>query len=201
MWALMATLDSLISLLFILFVCLGLKSLLNIWVHITTVPACRNGTLTNVLPHWYAMPQTQDTTPTSSQYTDTWPTCRCAIHWCGTLHWKTQLPVLISWVRPDREILLRPSTHSSERSTLWAATNKSQKTRNKNQETKRFSTFTVSRLRHSETNKKKTLLDSRIKFSAKHVWNSQSTIYLKSHGCVHGLQNEMSLMNFSTMFC
>ena len=39
--------------------------------------------------------------------------------------------------------------------------------KNKNQETKRFSTFTVSRLHHSET--KKTLLDSRIKFSAKHV--------------------------------
>ena len=50
---------------------------------------------------------------------------------------------------------------------LRAATNESQKTRNKNQETKRFSTFAVSRLRHSET--KKTLLDSRIKFSAKHV--------------------------------
>ena len=68
----------------------------------------------------------------------------------------------------------------------------------KKQETKRFSTFTVSRLRHSET--KKILLDSRIKFLAKHVWNSQSTIYLKSQGCVHGLQNEMSLINFSTMF-
>ena len=50
---------------------------------------------------------------------------------------------------------------------LRAATNESQKTRNKKQETKRFSTFTVSRLRHSET--KKTLLDSRIKFLAKHV--------------------------------
>ena len=72
--------------------------------------------------------------------------------------------------------------------------------KNKKQETKRFSTFAVSRLRHSEK-KKKTLLDSRIKFLAKHVWNSQSTIYLKSHGCVHGLQNEMSLINVSMMFC
>ena len=79
------------------------------------------------------------------------------------------------------------------KSVLRAATNESQKTRNKKQETKRFSTFAVSRLRHSET-KKQTLLDSRIKFLAKHVWNSQSTIYLKSHGCVHGLQNEMSLV-------
>ena len=30
---------------------------------ITTVPACSSGTLTNVLPHRNAMPQTQDTTP------------------------------------------------------------------------------------------------------------------------------------------
>ena len=28
-----------------------------------TVPACSSGTLTNVLPHRNAMPQTQDTTP------------------------------------------------------------------------------------------------------------------------------------------
>ena len=45
------------------FVCLGLTLLLNIWGHITTVPACRSGTLTNVLPHRNAMPQTPDTTP------------------------------------------------------------------------------------------------------------------------------------------
>ena len=55
--------------------------------------------------------------PTLSQYTDTGPTCCCAIHWCGTSHWNTQLPILMSWVRPDREILPRPSTHTSERST------------------------------------------------------------------------------------
>ena len=47
---------------FCLFV-LGLTSLWNIWGHITTVPACSSGTLTNVLPHRNAMPQTQDTTP------------------------------------------------------------------------------------------------------------------------------------------
>ena len=46
-----------------LFVCLGLTSLWNIWGHITTVPACNSGTLTNVLPHRNAMPQTQDITP------------------------------------------------------------------------------------------------------------------------------------------
>ena len=38
-----------------LFVCLGLTSLLNIWGHIATVPACSSGTLTNVLPHRNAM--------------------------------------------------------------------------------------------------------------------------------------------------
>ena len=48
---------------FTFFVCLGLTSLWNIWGHITTVPACSSGTLTNVLPHRNAMPQTQDTTP------------------------------------------------------------------------------------------------------------------------------------------
>ena len=46
-----------------LFVCLGLTSLLYIWGHIATVPACSSGSLTNVLPHRNAMPQTQDTTP------------------------------------------------------------------------------------------------------------------------------------------
>ena len=46
--------------------------------------------------------------PTPSHYTDTGPTCRCAIHWCGTSHWNTQLPILMSWVRSDREILPPP---------------------------------------------------------------------------------------------
>ena len=41
--------------------------------------------------------------------------------------------------------------------------------------------------------KRKTLLDSRIMFLAEHVRNTQSTIYLKSHGCVHGLHNDVSL--------
>ena len=45
------------------FFCLGLTLLLNVWGHITTVPACSSGTLTNVLPHRNAMPQTQDMTP------------------------------------------------------------------------------------------------------------------------------------------
>ena len=45
------------------FDCLGLTSLLNTRSHFTTVPACCRGTLTNVLPHRNAMPQTQDMTP------------------------------------------------------------------------------------------------------------------------------------------
>ena len=56
--------------------------------------------------------------PTPSQYTDTGPTCRCATHWCGTSHWNTKLPILMSCVRPNREILPQPSTHTSEHSTL-----------------------------------------------------------------------------------
>ena len=40
----------------------GFTSLLNIWGHITTVPACSSGTLTNVLLHRNATPQTQDMT-------------------------------------------------------------------------------------------------------------------------------------------
>ena len=45
-----------------LYVCLGLTSLLNIWGHITTVPACSSDTLANVLPHRNVMPHTQDMT-------------------------------------------------------------------------------------------------------------------------------------------
>ena len=48
-----------------------LTSLLNMRGHIATVPACSIGTLTDVLPYMNAMPQTQGTHPTPSQYTDT----------------------------------------------------------------------------------------------------------------------------------
>ena len=44
-----------------MFVCLGLRSLLNIWGHVQTVPAC--STLTNVLPHRNALPHTQNMLP------------------------------------------------------------------------------------------------------------------------------------------
>ena len=49
------------------FVCWGLMpyrfSLLAVKLHIATEPASSSGSLTNVLPHRNAMPQTWDTTP------------------------------------------------------------------------------------------------------------------------------------------
>ena len=105
-------------LIFFVFV-FGLTSLLNIWGHIATVPACSSGTLTNVLPHRNAMPQTQGMKYHPVTVYRHGPTCRCVIHWCGTSHWNTQLPILMSWVRPDREILPWSFTHTSERSTWW----------------------------------------------------------------------------------
>ena len=82
------------------------------------LPACSSGALTNVLPNRNAMPQTQDMPSIPSQYTNMGPTC-CVINRCGTSHWNTQLPILMSWVRPNQEILSRPSTRTSERSALW----------------------------------------------------------------------------------
>ena len=66
-----------------MFVFLGLTAFLNICGHITTVPACSSGILTNMLPHRNVMPQTQGMTPhpTPLQYRPTWPICRCVIHW------------------------------------------------------------------------------------------------------------------------
>ena len=40
-----------------------------------------------------------------------------------------------------------------------------------------------------------TVFDSRNIFSSEYVRNNQSTIYLKSHDCVHGFQHEKSLIN------
>ena len=51
--------------------------------------------------------------PTPSQYTTSGPTCHCTILWRVMLHWNTQLPILLSWVRPDREIFPRASTHAA----------------------------------------------------------------------------------------
>ena len=137
------------------FLVFGLTSLLNIWVHIATVPAWRSGTLTNVLPHRNATLQTQDMAPNSItkyrpgadlslcyplmwkvtlEYTNinfvclgltsplniwgyiaTVPACRCGTLANALPHRyvmpQTQLPILMCWVRPDREIFPRPSTH------------------------------------------------------------------------------------------
>ena len=95
------------------FVCLGLISFLNIWGRIATVPDCSRRTLTNVLPHRNAIPQTQDMTPQS-------------VTVYRHRAWNTQLPISMSWVRPDREILPLPSTHTSECSTLWCCYSGSQ---------------------------------------------------------------------------
>ena len=51
--------------------------------------------------------------PTPSQYRHR-ATCRCAIHWCGTSHWNTQLPILMSWVRPNWE-KSSPTFHTLQR--------------------------------------------------------------------------------------
>ena len=103
----------------ILFVCLGLTSLFNIWGHIATVPACSSGSLTIVLPHRNAMPQTQDTTPdavTVYRHRDDLSLCY-PLMWNVTLEYTATH--FMSWVRPDREILPRPSTHTNKRSNLW----------------------------------------------------------------------------------
>ena len=102
-----------------LFVCLSWTSLLNIWGHITTVPACSSGTFSNVQPHRNAMQQTQGMTP--HPVTVYWH--RADLSLCYLLMWNvtlnTQLPILMYWVRLDLEILPRPSTHTSKCSTLW----------------------------------------------------------------------------------
>ena len=54
---------------------------------------------------WHSeMPRRRHETwhPSPSQYTDTEPTCRCAIHFCVEPHWKAQLPKFKSWVWPGQ---------------------------------------------------------------------------------------------------
>ena len=66
---------------------------------------------------------------------------------------------------------------------LRAATNESQKTRNNNQETKRFSTFAVSRLRHSETKKKHCLI--RESSFQRNMCETANQQYISSHMVVY----------------
>ena len=65
---------------------------------------------------------------------------------------------------------------------LRAATNESQKTRNKNQETKRFNTFAVSRLRHSVTKKHCLIRESSFQRNMCETANQQS---ISSHMVVY----------------
>ena len=59
--------------------------------------------------------------PTPSQYTNTGPSCCCAINWSGMSYQNTQLPTLMSFVRPDQEIILRPSTHQRTLNSIYDA--------------------------------------------------------------------------------
>ena len=88
---------------------LGLTSVLNI-----------SGTLNIVLPYMYmnAMPQTQNMPLRPVTDTDTERLVVVLSFAVECLHWNKQLPILMSWVRPDREILPRLSTNTSERSSL-----------------------------------------------------------------------------------
>ena len=107
-----------IDLLFYLFVCLGLTSLLNIRGQIKTVPACSSGTLTVVLPHRNAMPQTQDTT----SYPITVCRHRADLLLCYPSMWNATLENTATHFnvlgKTEPKILPRPPTHTSERSTL-----------------------------------------------------------------------------------
>ena len=80
------------------------------------VPACSSGTLTNVLPHMNAMPDTGHDTPSHhSIQTQGRPVAVL----CGTSHWNTQLPILMkSTATHLNEIFPRLSTHTSECPTL-----------------------------------------------------------------------------------
>ena len=67
--------------------------------------------------------------------------------------------VFESWLRQLIYVFMEGQVmKDASQKSLRAATNESQKTRNKNQETKRLSTFAIPRLRHSETKKKHCLI-------------------------------------------
>ena len=102
------------------FVCLGLTLLLNTWGHITRVPACSSDTLTNVLPHRNAMPQTQDMTPhpvTVYRHRADLLVCYPLMRNVKLEYTATHFNVL-GLTRYVKN-LPWPSKHTSERSTLW----------------------------------------------------------------------------------
>ena len=78
---------------FLVVVCWGLTSLLNIWGHIATMPAWSSGTLTNVLPHRNAMLRTQDmTTRPITVYRH-----RADLSLCYPLMWNVTLKYTTMW--------------------------------------------------------------------------------------------------------
>ena len=103
-----------------LFICLGLTSLVNIWGHIATVPTCSSGTLTNVLPHRNAMPQTQDmTSHPVTVYRHGADLSLCySVLWNVTLEYTTIYFNVLGQTRSGN-LSLTSHTHTSERSTLW----------------------------------------------------------------------------------
>ena len=92
-------------------------------------------------------------------------------------------------IRSDKIYENTPNYHSETYTRVKPGTNESKKTRNI-QNGLAHSRFIVC----VTPKQRKTFLDSRIMFLVEHVRNSQSTIYLKSHGCVHGFRNEVSLI-------
>ena len=92
---------------------------LNIWGHMAMVHACIYGTLTTVQPHWNAMPQRQDMTPIPVTVYRHGPNLSFFVDWCWKFHWKLQIPTLMSWIKPDHEILSRPSTHKANNPFQW----------------------------------------------------------------------------------
>ena len=83
------------------------------------VPTCSSGTLTNVLPHRTAMSPTQDmTSHPVLAYIQTQGRPVVVLSIDLERHTGIHHYTLVSLVRPVQEILPRPPTHTSERSTL-----------------------------------------------------------------------------------
>ena len=105
----------------------------------------------------------------------------------------------MKYVNADNTIILDTRNECAYSSVLGPPQTrvKKQETKNKKQNGLAHSRFIVC----VTPKQKKNIAWFENQVLAEHVRKSQSTIYLKSHGCVHGFQNEVSLINFSTMFC
>ena len=85
-----------------LFVCLCLTSLLTTRSYQRRCLLVPGPLWTIELALWMPRRRHETWHPSPSQYTDTEPTCRCAIHFCVEPHWKLQLPKFKSWVWPGQ---------------------------------------------------------------------------------------------------